>query len=177
MPVWCRILADFAEFALPVKTPGDEALRRHLRERTHKLKGSAGMIGAVHVMRFAGEAEKALMDGLSAGVVEAIFKQLAAALTTLRQEVDILIARSPDRAARIATRQTARPNLIGEDLDELFRLLDNQNMAAADSFAALSHSLQEALSAERFDGLKHAIETLEFHRGAELLRAAGLKSA
>ena len=167
-----RILEDFAEFALPVKTPADQSVRRHLQERTHKLKGSAGMIGAVHVMRFAGAAEKTLLEGRSVEVVEATFKQLAAALTTLGEEVKVFLASSPCRAARVAPRPLGRPSLLREDFDELFGLLDSQNMAALDSFGALSRSLQECLNAEHFEGLKHAIETLEFHRGAELLRSA-----
>jgi chemotaxis protein histidine kinase CheA len=99
-----RILRDFAEFSLPVTvTPADESVQLHLKERTHKLKGSAGMIGAIHVMRFAGAAEEALSQGRPAPLVEAIFKQLAAALTTLSEEVDVLLASTPRRSRKTTT--------------------------------------------------------------------------
>ena len=167
-----RILSDFAELALPVKAPADESVRRHLRERTHKLKGSAGMIGAAHVMGFAGAAEKALLEGRSVETIEAIFRQLAVALTTLGEEVKVLLAKSPNRASRVVPPPPGRPRLMRQDFDELFRLLDAQNMAAVDSFDALSHALQESLRAERFVAIKHAIDTLEFQSGAKLLRSA-----
>jgi HPt (histidine-containing phosphotransfer) domain-containing protein len=168
-----RILRDFAEFALPVSlTPADESVRRRLRERTHKLKGSAGMIGAIHVMRFAGAAEEALSQARAAPLVEAIFEQLATALATLSDEVDALLASSPSRAARAVTRQLGSPSLVKKDIDELLKLLDDQDMAAEERFVDLSHSLRECLDAARFGSLEDAIDNLEFRRGAELLRSA-----
>jgi CheY-like chemotaxis protein len=42
-----RMLREFADLALPLSvSPDDEAARNQLKERTHKLKGSAGMIGS-----------------------------------------------------------------------------------------------------------------------------------
>jgi PAS domain S-box-containing protein len=168
-----RILRDFAEFALPVTvTPADESVRRRLKERTHKLKGSAGMIGAIHVMRFAGEAEEALSQGRPAPLVEAIFKQLAAALTTLSEEAGLLLASAPSRNAGAADEQAGHPLLVRADFDALFALLDGHDIAAVQRFDAMSASLRECLSAERFGTLKYAIESHEFGRGAELLRSA-----
>jgi Hpt domain len=52
--VLARMLRDFAEFALPISvSPDDQTSRSQLQGRSHKLKGSAGMIGATRVMRLA----------------------------------------------------------------------------------------------------------------------------
>jgi HPt (histidine-containing phosphotransfer) domain-containing protein len=169
-----RILCDFAEFALPVSvTPADESVQRQLRKRTHKLKGSAGMIGAIHVMRLAGAAEEALLQGRSAELVEEIFEELAAALTILGEEAGVLLASSPSWDTRpVAKHLDRRPDLAGEDLDELLRLLDNQDIAAVKKFEAWSQVVRECLGTERFDGLKFAICNLEFQAAAESLRSA-----
>ena len=107
-------------------------------------------------------------------MVEGIFKQLAAALATLSEELHVLIASTPsrDRDARDATQQLGSPSFAREDLDELSNLLDSQNMAAFERFDALSCWLREWLNAGCFDDLKCAIDNLEFSRGAELLRSA-----
>jgi PAS domain S-box-containing protein len=168
-----RILRDFAEFALPViVTPGDESLQLQLRQRTHKLKGSAGVIGAIHVMRFAAAAEEALLQGRSVELVEAIFQQLAGALTALGEEADGLLAGSPGGDAGHVTGHADRPAFVRRELEELLQLLDTQNIAAVARFDALSRALRECLGAGRFDGLKCAIDNLDFPPGAELLRSA-----
>jgi hypothetical protein len=61
---------------------------------------------------------------------------------------------------------------VRRELEELLQLLDTQNIAAVARFDALSRALRECLGAGRFDGLKCAIDNLDFPPGAELLRSA-----
>ena len=50
-----RMLREFADLALPTSASADDqSARDGLKGRAHKLKGSAGMIGATRVMRLAG---------------------------------------------------------------------------------------------------------------------------
>jgi HPt (histidine-containing phosphotransfer) domain-containing protein len=170
-----RMLRDFADLALPIAVPDDETLRASLRGRTHKLKGSAGMIGAIHVMRYAGAAERALADAQPNDVVEAILRQLAARLIALRDEAVVLFAVPTAPAAAAAAGGTgnasaAPPALVSGDLDELYGLLEGQDLAAVGKFEVLSPRLRETLQTDRFARLKLAIENLDFHQGAEMLR-------
>jgi CheY-like chemotaxis protein len=178
-----RMLRDFADLAVPFAVPNDETLRASLRGRTHKLKGSAGMIGAIHVMRYAGAAERALADEQPTEVVEAILRQLAARLITLRDEAVVLFAApaaappaapaapgAPTAVAGTGDASATRTALVNSDVEDLYGLLEGQDLAAVRKFDALSPRLRETLQTERFDRLKLAIENLDFHLGADLLR-------
>ena len=78
------MLIDFADFAVPVAVPGDDDDRRKtLEARAHKLKGSAGLLGATKVMRLAAALEAALNGSRPVEVIDGILKQLAESLTTL----------------------------------------------------------------------------------------------
>jgi PAS domain S-box-containing protein len=168
-----RMLRDYADLSLPHCTSlSDEAARRRLAARTHKLKGSAGMIGANRIMRLAGAAETALLKDGSLDAIEKILQQLASALSTLREEAEPYLA-SPhaieptpeapeDKALHIET----------SEIDGLRTLLESQNLAAVDRFCALSESLCLVLHATRFERLREAIDGLDFTRAAELLRDA-----
>jgi PAS domain S-box-containing protein len=167
-----RMLRDYADLALPISVSADDqASGSELTARTHKLKGSAGMIGASGIMRLAGAAERALLELAPVAIVEGILQQLAGALTTLREEEQLLLEEQPvveDTGATAAN----RPNVSSTDIDELCALLETQNIAAVDKFSLLSASLSERVGAVRFDRLRDAIDNLDFHLGAELLRQA-----
>jgi PAS domain S-box-containing protein len=168
-----RMLREFADLTLPLAVlPDDAATRAALRARTHKLKGSAGMLGALHVMRFAGAAEKALADEQRADVVEAVLARLAAQLTTLREEAESLALTWAAGEAAAPQVPPKRLHLSDSDFDDLCALLDSQNLAAVDKFDSISLPLRETLESERFERLKAAIDSLEFQRGADLLRGA-----
>jgi HPt (histidine-containing phosphotransfer) domain-containing protein len=168
-----RLLREYAELALPVViSPGDKSIRIHLRALTHKLKGSAGMVGANRVMQLAGAAEEALEGSHSLEVIQGILTQLAIALAALREESAALPEIQPEQAA--GTRQSgANSHSLGtEEIAELSSLLESQNLAAIEKFHLLSMPLSEMLSAARFERLHTAIDELEFERAAELLRDA-----
>jgi CheY-like chemotaxis protein/HPt (histidine-containing phosphotransfer) domain-containing protein len=166
-----RMLRDYADFSLPICVSfDDEATRSQFVARTHKLKGSAGMIGATRVMRLAGAAEAALLKDRSLGVIEGILQQLASALTTLREEARPYLERQPQIDANPAALVGAPLNIESSEIEELCALLEGQNLAAIDRFDALSKSLGQILQAARFERLREAVDSLDFSHAAELLR-------
>jgi hypothetical protein len=104
--------------------------------------------------------------------VERILKQLAEALTTLREETDLLSEkqRERDTDSDAVALPSNRPKIGNPDIDALRALLECQNLAAMDKFALLSPSLRELVGAVRFERLREAIDNLDFQLGAELLR-------
>jgi HPt (histidine-containing phosphotransfer) domain-containing protein len=164
-----RMLREFADLALPIALPSDDHnARSEIQGWAHKLKGSAGMIGATKVMRLAGATEIALQERRPADIVEGILAQLALALTALREDTEHLLARQEKTADPDA--KTDRPNIGYADIDGLRALLECQNLAAIDQFALLSPSLSDLVGAVRFERLREAIDNLDFQLGAELLR-------
>jgi len=163
-----RMLREFAELALPNSSSIDDRNARcALKARVHKLKGSAGMVGANRVMRLAGAAEAALGEDRPDDFVEDILRQLAFALTTLRDEADLL-PQEPESSADAPT--VCRPLVGGADVEELCALLECQNLAAIDRFYLLAPSLTGVVGRVRFVRLRDAIDSLDFQLGAELLR-------
>ena len=170
-----RILREYADLALPVRVSSDdEGSRTQLRARAHKLKGSAAMIGATAIMRLAGATEAAIQESRPVAIVEELLGQLATALTTLREEAEVLRQAQPARDADNGAKATHGPNIGATDIDELCALLESQNLAAIDKFSLFSPSLSELVGTVRFDRLRDAIDNLDFQLGAELLRQAVL---
>jgi HPt (histidine-containing phosphotransfer) domain-containing protein len=134
-----RVLRDFADLAAPIAiSPNDLAGRSLTQARAHKLKGSAGVIGAVRVMQLAGAAETALEEGRPVGVVEEIIRQLAIALTALREEAELLFQRRPKQVEGTGVKAANSLDISTADIEELSALLESQNLAAVDKFALLS---------------------------------------
>jgi CheY-like chemotaxis protein len=168
-----RVLRDYADLALPISvSPEDSAGLSALKARTHKLKGSAGVIGATAIMRLAGEAEAAIAACRAADIVEGILRQLASALTTLHEEADLMLETQPEPEADISTKSVRSPNIAQGDIHELCELLESQNLAAIDRFSLLSSSLSDLVGTVRFDRLRDAVDNLDFQLGAELLHQA-----
>jgi PAS domain S-box-containing protein len=166
-----RVLRDFADLALPISVPADNpTFRLELMGRAHKLRGSAGVIGATGVMRLAGEVEAALDERRPVGIVEGALGRLALALTTLREEAAVVLGREPQLEANTDAGSAIPPKPEVSDLDELLALLESQNLAAVDKFALLSPSLSGLVGTVRFNRLSEAIDNLDFQVGADLLR-------
>jgi CheY-like chemotaxis protein len=170
-----RLLQEYTDLTVPVCiSADDQTLRAQLTGRVHKLKGSAGMIGATDIMRLAGATEKALNQGRPVDAVEGLLRQLAAALTTLTEETRSYSKQQVEWDASTATAALVHPDAGTAELDELFALLESQNLAALDKFNLISPSLGEKVGALRFDRLRNAIENLDFHQGAQLLKETRL---
>jgi signal transduction histidine kinase/DNA-binding response OmpR family regulator/HPt (histidine-containing phosphotransfer) domain-containing protein len=166
-----RMLRDYSDLSLPIAvSPGDPDARRLLKERTHKLKGSAGLIGATSVMRYAAAAERALQESRPPDVVEGILKKLAAALTSLRDDARRMLDEVPLKPGSAPGDASHSLRIDSADLDELCELLESQNLAAVEKFAVMSARLAELLDAAQFERLRGAVENLDFQIGAELLR-------
>jgi PAS domain S-box-containing protein len=168
-----RLLRDNADLALPSLPVDDETSRTQFQARLHQLKGSAGMIGASEVSRLAAAAETALRQNRPAEALERRLGQLAAALTALREEAE-LIARRKEPRASAALEAVIRPDIGAAEIDALCLLLESQNLEAVDRFNALSQSMRETMAPERFERLHAAIDQLDFALAADFLRDAPL---
>jgi signal transduction histidine kinase/HPt (histidine-containing phosphotransfer) domain-containing protein len=168
-----RMLRDFADLEQPVPLH-DNASRDGLRARVHKLKGSAGLIGATRVMRLAGAVETALQQDRPIEFVEKIIRQLVAALTTLRADAAPLLEQEvelpPDAPPAAGTADQPRDPTA--EIRELQGLFESQDLEATVRFSALSRSLSDLLDEAHFRELREAVDDLDFSHAARLLRDA-----
>jgi HPt (histidine-containing phosphotransfer) domain-containing protein len=167
-----RLIAEYTDLTVPIKiSPADATQRARLKGRAHKLKGSAGMIGATDVVRLAGAAETALHQGRPVEVVEGILQRLASALTALSEETAPYLKRQKELSA-MEPEQMGGANADAAQLDDLCVLLESQDLAALAKFKLVSRSLSHILGPLRFDRLSAAIDNLNFPQGVQLLREA-----
>jgi len=169
--VLVRILREFADLALPISVASlDPMARAALLARVHKLKGSAGTLGATRVMHLAGAAENTMRHNRPAADVERALRQLAAALTLLREEAVPLLNHQPPVGVDPAADATVSSSDAQIVLEELYSLLQSRDLAAVERVAAHASSLSTLLGAPAFTRVREAIDSLDFDRGATLVR-------
>jgi HPt (histidine-containing phosphotransfer) domain-containing protein len=173
--VMAGMLREYADLALPTRVSlADSIARGAMMARAHKLKGSAGMLGATRVMQLAAAAENALHNERPVEVIERILCDLAAALTTLRGEAQGRLQPSPRGAISPASTaaQCADDEKLDVDIEELRELLERHNLKAVDTVSEYAPSLSRRLGVDTFERLREAIVSLEFDHAAALLRDA-----
>ena len=180
--VLARVLREFGDFALPIRVePNDASTRKQLSMRLHKLRGSAGMIGATAVQRLAGAAEQSIEEGQPPELVEEILIKLAAAFTSLREDAQPLLCNAVTAEEARLGGVSPSPPASDEAIADLLALLEAQNLDAIDRFKAIAPGLKTKLGKVRFSQVSEAIDNLDFNVAAQLLRvtpvAEGLASS
>ena len=163
-----RLLQEYQDLRRPSSA---EAPRNtdDLTARLHKLRGSAGMLGAKVVQQLAGDAETlsraaapqaSLRPALEAlaQALERLHQQSAHALAKLRQE-------NPD-ATPVPQAPTALSRPV---LQSWVDLLEAQDLGALARFAELAPALRQRLAPETFAALQEAIERLSFGPAAAIV--------
>ena len=163
-----RLLGEFADVALPDEGADAGALAIHAG-RMHKLRGSAGLLGAKSIQRLAGEAEAASVCG-DVALAGPLAEDLGSELRRLRQSAE------PAFHARQAPVEEAMVQggdpLEMDALAELVDLLRQQRLSAMDRFKALSPQLCGYLGQGDYKRVQEHLDGLRFGDAADMLEAA-----
>jgi two-component system, sensor histidine kinase and response regulator len=167
------IANDFTDL-LQLRTAADVApwltaleSRKTLTERIHKLRGSAGSVGAREVLNSATAAERALLDGDDDGVQRVL--ALNAALSHLVQGIqNMLAAQLASSAPASATRAAAPVDQAA--VARLANLLNAQDLSALSLYTELKASLGAAMGADAARELEIHMQALDFARAFRLLQ-------
>ena len=160
-----RLLGEFADVALPEQVVDAGELAMHAG-RMHKLRGSAGLLGAKSIQRLAGRAEAACVGG-DVGLASPLAADLASELQRLRQSAEPAFQ---SRQAPIGETpaQDGGP-LEMEALAELVGLLRQQRLSAMDRFKALTPQLRGHLRQGDYDRVEDHLDNLRFSDAADIL--------
>jgi PAS domain S-box-containing protein len=163
-----RLFREFADLMVePPVMPGKETECAALAARAHKLRGSAGMLGAGAVQRLAGELEARLRRPATAAGAAPLPDGMAALARALRQ---LQQASAPALAQPLpAAGATQAEPLTPAARNELLQRLRSQDLSALDRFEALADGLRTVLGDARFDAAREAIENLRFAQALALL--------
>jgi len=169
--VLARILREYGDLALSAPVSLDDPMARAtLLGRVHKLKGTAGTIGATRIMNCASAVENAVRHNRSSEDIERVLRQLAAALSILREEGVPLLGYEPEVEIHPVSDGFPHPSDASVIMDELCSLLESRDFAAVHRTAEHAGSLRALLGAEAFEQVREAVDRLDFDRGAVLLR-------
>jgi CheY-like chemotaxis protein len=167
------IANDFADL-LQLRTAADVTpwlaapeARKTLTERLHKLRGSAGSVGAREVLNSATAAERALLDGADDGVQRVL--ALNAALSHLVQGIQDMLA-AQQASSEPASAASAAAPVDQSAVARLVSLLNAQDLAALSLYTELKASLGAAMGADAAGEMERAMQALDFARAFKLLQ-------
>ncbi len=160
-----RLLGEFADVALPDQVADAGRLATHAG-RMHKLRGSAGLLGAKAIQRLAGEAEAACVGG-DVALAGPLAQDLASELHRLRQSAEPAFQSRQAPAEEVPV-QGGDP-LEMDALTELVGLLRQQKLSAMDRFKALSPQLRSHFSRGAYERVAEYLDSLRFSDAADIL--------
>ena len=160
-----RLLDEFSDVAIPMGAKDSGALANHAG-RMHKLRGSAGLLGATAIHELAGEAEAACVAGEVKSAAH-LAKRIAIQLQGLRRSAAIAFkaAQAPAEAAAPPSDGELEPQAIVDFVN----LLREQSLSAVDRFSFISPSLLRLLGMDLFDLVGSCIDNLQFSDAADAL--------
>jgi PAS domain S-box-containing protein len=162
-----RLLGEFADVALPERASDAGTIATHAG-RMHKLRGSAGLLGAKAIQRLAGEAEAACVGG-DVALAGPLAEDLASELHRLRQSAEPAF-QSRQAPAEDVLVQGGGP-LEMDALAELVGLLRQQKLSAMDCFKTLSPQLRGHLNRDEYERVQEHLDNLRFGDAADILEA------
>jgi HPt (histidine-containing phosphotransfer) domain-containing protein len=161
------LLGEFTDVACPSAAQGPDALALHAA-RMHKLRGSAGTLGAKAIQQLASDAEAAAAAGqieratdLATTLADSIQKLHDSALTAF----DDMPMKTDDDTAL-----DAGP-LDPQSVIDLIELLRRQSLSAIGRFGTLSGPLRRHLGRAPFRQLRDQVNNLQFAEAADALEA------
>jgi CheY-like chemotaxis protein len=163
-----RLLNEFSDVAIPAGGEDPVALAVHAG-RMHKLRGSAGMLGAKAIQQLAGAAEAACVAGEVTRAAR-LAKRLAAALQRLRQSAEpaLMAAQAPSEEVALPSDDELEPQVVADLVD----LLRQQSLSAMDRFSSISPQLRRLLSKGSYELVRDHMDNLQFSDAAKALEAS-----
>lgn len=159
-----RLFQDYEALLEPDAVTSAEASgRRELAALMHKLRGTAGTLGATQLHRLAGEVEGALhRDEPGAST---LLEALAQSLTRLKSACADWLALEP-----LPEAPTSGPPLDAIERQAFLDMLTARDIAALNEFERLAGRLSAMMSPEKFHRMRDAIESLDFESALHLLK-------
>ncbi len=161
-----RLFSEYGDLSVaPVLEP-EEGGREALAARLHKLRGSAGLVGATTVHQMATELEMVVRTPGSQALSG--LQRLAGLLASLQKAAEPMIAAEASRCTS-AQPQDDVPPLTASEREELLRLLQARNMEALDRLEVLRPALVVSMGGPAAEKFELALQALEFQQAFSVL--------
>jgi len=139
----------------------------------HKLRGSAGVIGATRLAATASRLETAISSAKGGARPEQLTATLMQQLEAIRGSAQAALAMEAERLERSLPeeRQVDVAPLTQQELDELLALINEQNVRAAVLVEKRARQLTVSIGADQLARLRAALQEFDF---AGAIAAIGL---
>ncbi|WP_341674770.1 response regulator [Niveibacterium sp. SC-1] len=164
---------DFAAAFAAARIDADSSAAKRL---AHTLKGTAGNIGAEEVATAAERLEQACEPGIDPAMVDAALTPVLHALAPVLASLAAWVAanaEAPEDAGRDATNAEIDPTLR-QGLQELARLLEESDVAAADLTDELLAQAGKTPPSRQLQRVAHALADFDFDEAMAALRELGV---
>ncbi|WP_332745476.1 CHASE domain-containing protein [Hydrogenophaga sp.] len=155
-----RLQDEFGDLAVrTLALPEAGTGRQTLAARLHKLRGSAGTLGATELMQLAQALETGLIDNRPPAQLDARWRALQNALEALRRHSEPVL-----KAARSAASCNTAPEPPGADADipHFVELLQRQDLDALAWWKLHASGLRVRLGAATVERVGHWLDELDF---------------
>ncbi|MFW2357962.1 PAS domain S-box protein [Hydrogenophaga sp.] len=158
-----RLQGEFGDLAQHELTlPERGAPQEVLAARLHKLRGSAGTLGATELMRLAQALETGLIGQRPAAELQAPWRALQHALNALRRHSEPVLQVARE-AALNSPRDTPAPDTDPTpDLPHFLTLLQRQDLDALTWWKSHANALRHRLGAPLVERVGHWLDELDF---------------
>jgi len=167
--LFLRLMRQWLESAdvtgIPDHPPQDREQRRRLAQLLHRLRGTAGNLGASDLQATAAELEIALINEHTANMQEGLLR-LKTQLHRLRQSA------APVLATDLPGRGKGSESADASQALKLLESLKAQDLSALSLFHSQEPQLEHSLGRFRFEQLRGHIEALRFGDAAAILDEA-----
>ena len=164
-----RLLAEVTGSAFDdVRGDGGHLDRTALGARMHRLRGSAGILGAIRLQQLAGDTEQRCATPLEPPEVVVLLDAIVSAGDELARAARPFLDQQPDGVRSLAAGGDAP--LDHDALRRLQDLLMLQDLSAIAVLDQLGAGLADALGTTEFAALRDTVHRLEFGTAAVLLR-------
>ncbi|HEY6882163.1 MAG TPA: PAS domain S-box protein [Polyangiales bacterium] len=166
-----RLLREYAPLAQePLRVPSTSEERGELQQRMHKLRGSAGMLGAVQLHEAAGALEDAISDGAAGDGLRERMTTVQQAFVRVVRGAAALVANDTEPQNAGAADGALVPVLDHNALRVLRGQLAANDLDALSQFAEQRAALSAALDGAQFTALSQAVGDLRFEVALDILR-------
>ncbi len=142
-------------------------LRLQLASQIHKLRSSAGMIGAEKIQEYSADAEELLRSG--GRPVQQVLINLSKELSSLKQASSSILDSWKEMKSAELSQTSSAPELKIETLKHILTLLSEQDLGVIEIIENSKQSLHEALGETLFQELDVSLTTLNYKDAAQVL--------
>ncbi|WP_413701933.1 Hpt domain-containing protein [Psychromonas sp. KJ10-10] len=149
----------------------DQDYRNELATKVHKLRGSAGMVGAKELYNMASQAEISLRKGTQEHQRELLIDIVNGLQALQKNSEKFLDLQLKSKLASNKQSDPAVEKMGSSEVEKLIFALENNDLSVIDIVEEQTSSIVALLGEETFNDFNHQVTSLNYAKVADILKA------